>query len=195
MNMKRFGVISIALFALFVFAIVTSYQLGVKEALRQASVNIDVGTYSIHVTVWIQRAGESEPTFWSHHSGVLTNVGKDFIEGKLGNSAFANATSYAVYISLSSDTSAPSSSWINIPAEITSGGLERAAGTYQSTGTGVWTISHQFTASATQTNVQLTGLNWNSGANTGSLMCSDTFTAVTLNSGDKLTITWTITVS
>ena len=73
-------------------------------------------------------------------------------------------------------------------------GLARSAGTYTSTGAGVWTIVYQFTATDAHVNVQLTGLQWAvSGDN--NLLGADTFTATTLANGDKLTVTWTITVT
>jgi hypothetical protein len=122
-------------------------------------------------------------------------VGKNFIEGILGNDAFANATHYIQYGSLSTSATAFSAAWINIPSEITTGGLERAEMTYASTGDGVWTLTYQWTAGATHTDVQRVGFNWDSVANDGSLAWADTFTPVTLNSGDKLTMTGTTTAT
>jgi len=168
---------------------ILTYQQGYYTGLAQVKPELE-----IHVNVLVEHAdGTVEGPF--HHAGTLTNTGKEYIEGKLGNNAFANNTAFAEYITLSTDTSSPSATWINIPSEITTGGLARAQGTYTSTGTGQWKIEKQFTASATHTNVQLTGLNWASGASSGSLMCADTFTAVTLNSGDKITVTWMVSVS
>jgi hypothetical protein len=158
---------------------------------RDATLSIDISTYSFHVTTEIQRAGEDESTFWSHHAGVLTNIGADWIEDQLGDSP---STQPADYISLSTDATSPVATWTQIISEIASGGLSRAQGTYASTGTGQWTISYQWTASATHTNVQLTGLQYGSSGD-NNLLAADTFTPVTLNSGDKLTVTWTITVS
>lgn len=158
----------------------------------QQTINAKLGsTLEFHVTVYIQRVGDEQPILWSHHPGVLTTIGKNWIEDQLGDSPSADP---AKWISLSTSSSSPSASWTQIPSEITTGGLARAAGTYSSTGDGQWTISYQFTASATHTDVQLTGLQWASSGD-GNLLCADTFTPVTLNSGDKITITWTVTVS
>lgn len=178
-------------------ALVAFLSFGYGASLeRRAALSIDVGTYSLHVTVYIQRAGEEEPTYWDHHAGTLTTIGKNYIEGKLGDSSYANNTKFADDISVSTSTDSPAEAWTQIPTEITTGGLERASGTYASTGDGVWTVSHQFTASATHTNVQLTGLQWDATAGSNNdLLGADTFTPVTLNSGDKLTVTWTITAS
>ena len=44
--------------------------------------------------------------------------------------------------------------------------------------------------------VQLTGLNWDVTDDSNmDLLAADTFAAVTLENGDKLTVTWTITVT
>jgi len=188
---KRLTVVTLALVALVTVVAVVAFQAGYY---RYAKLNIDVGTNSLHVTVYVQRVGE-EPVFWSHHAGVLTTIGKNYIEGKLGDSSYANNTDFADDISVSTSTDSPAAGWTQIPTEITSGGLERASSTYASTGDGVWTISHQFTASATHTNVQLTGLQWRLTPLDNTLLGADTFTPVTLNSGDKLTVTWTVTVT
>ena len=78
-------------------------------------------------------------------SNLVVDIGKDWVEDQLGDSP---GTDPAKWISLSTDASALSAAWTQIPTEITTGGLARAAGTYASTGTGVWTISNTFTATA-----------------------------------------------
>lgn len=188
MNKKRLSLISLGLIAILTVVAIFAFQAGVYY--RDATLNLDVGTSSLHVTVYVQRVGE-ENKYWDHHAGVLTTIGLNWIEDQLGDSPDTNP---AKWISVSMDTGSPVVGWTQIPAEIVSGGLTRAAGTYTSTGDGVWTIDYQFTASATHTDVQLTGLQYAvSGDN--NLLGADTFTPVTLNSGDKLTVTWTITVT
>jgi hypothetical protein len=144
------------------------------------------------VTGTMVQDGDEYTIDWSYHAGVLTVIGKNWIEDQLGDSP---STDPAKWISLSTSVSAPSSAWTQIPTEITTGGLERALGAYTSTGDGVWTIYKQFTASATHTNVQLTGSQWAITPLDGNLVWSDTITPATLNSGDKLNLTQTITLS
>lgn len=93
-----------------------------------------------------------------HHEGynLLTNTGKDWIEQQLSGSV--NASQCAKYIALSSDTGTPQATDTVLTGEITSGGLARAAGTYTSTGVGQWKVEKQFTATATHTAVQKSGL-------------------------------------
>lgn len=185
----------VALIGVFVIAAsmigVAAFAFYQGIAYRNAELYVIVGTNSFHVTTWIQRAGETEWTFWSHHAGVLTTIGQNWIEDQMGDSP---STDPAKWISVSTSASSPSSAWTQIPTEIASGGLTRAAGTYASTGDGTWTISYEFTASGTHTSVQLTGLQW-AVSGDGNLLASDTFTPVTLNSGDKLTVTWSASVS
>ncbi len=140
--------------------------------------------------MWLTRVGE-EPEFISHHAGTLTTIGKNWIEGIMGD---AVGTTVAEWISLSLSTDSPAAGWTQIPVEIVAGGLERAAGTYASTGDGVWTIEYQWTSSATHVNVQLCGFQYGASGD-GNLLWADTFSPVTLNSGDKLTVTGTTTIS
>jgi len=146
---------------------------------------------NIHVTVWIKRAGDKEPTFWSHHAGVLTTIGKNWLEDQIGDSP---STDSAHWISVSTSASGPSAAWTQIPTEIASGGLTRQAGTYASTGDGTWTITTTFTATTTHTSVQLTGENYAvSGDN--NLLGADTFTPVTLGDQDQLIVQFSNSVS
>jgi len=129
---------------------------------------------------------------------LLVDQGKDYILELMSGIDQVGATpgtDYAKYISLSNNTTAPSASWTVIPDEITSGGLERAAGTCTRNAVGNWTCEHTFTASASFTGVQLTGLNWNGTAGAQSLVAAAQFSAVNLEANDQLQIKWTITVS
>ena len=168
----------------------TQYEVDAELILE-----IETG-YCAHITVTVQRAGSDvieliKDGVAINNAGTLTTLGKNWIEDQLGDSP---STDPAEWISLSLNVSAPAAGWTEIPNEIVANGLERAASTYTSTGNGVWTIAHQWTASDAHVAVQLTGLQYaNAGDN--NLLCADTFAAVTLASGDKLTVTWTITVT
>ena len=190
---KKLALLSIALtfvITIGVYADLSHYKT------REAELEIDVGTMSLHMHAEVEFVNGTILDL-GYHAGVLTTIGKNYIEGKLGDSAYGNNTDFADDISVSTSTDTPLATWTEIPTEITTGGLERASGTYDA-GTpddGIWTISHQFTASATHTDVQLTGLQWRLTPLDGNLLGADTFTKVTLNSGDKLTVTWTVTVT
>jgi len=140
--------------------------------------------------MWQEPDG-SYSILWSRHAGVLTTIGKNWIEDQMGDSPSADP---AKWIALSCNVTAPSAAWTQIPNEIVVNGLERAAGTYASTGNGVWTESKQFTASGAHVSVQLVGIQW-ADAGDNNLLWADTFAPVTLANGDKLTITATTTVT
>ena len=158
---------------------------------REAELNLDVSFHSFHVTAWVKRAGEDGWQFVSHHAGVLTTIGANWIEDQLGDSP---STDPAKWVSVSTSSSSPSAAWTQIPTEIASGGLTRAAGTYASTGDGAWTITVTFTSTTDHTDVQLTGLQWASSGD-NNLLASDVFTPVTLGNGDQLTVEWSDSVS
>jgi len=101
---------------------------------------------------------------------------------------FSTAGDIAKYIALSCNSGSPAAGWTSIPEEITTGGLERAAGTYSGDGTGVCKLEHQFTASATHIDVQLMGLL--DAVAAGNLYFAATITPATLISGDQLTAKW-----
>lgn len=197
MNKKRFamGFLLIA-----VCAVVAAVYLNAPQ-YRKAELNIRYGSTlgynepepdsNIHVTVWVKRAGSTVWQFWDHHAGVLTTIGKNFIKGKLGDSAYGANGEFADDISLSTDTGSPAVGWTQIPTEITTGGLDRNTGTYASTGDGTWTITYTFTATAGHTDVQLTGLQWLvTDGSDNNLLAADTFTPVSLVSDDQLTVEW-----
>lgn len=141
---------------------------------------------------WNEETGTYDDPFYHHESSnLMVNIGMDWVEDQLGDSP---ALDPAKWISLSSDTGTPVVGWTQIPVEIAAGGLTRAAGAYLSTGVGIWTIAHMFTATAAHTNVQLTGLQW-AASGDGNLMAANTFTAVSLAIDDALTITWELTLS
>ena len=146
----------------------------------------DVGL-EIHVEMWHYRDGEL--ISYSHHPGVLTTLGQNWIEDQLGDSP---ATDPAKWIAVSNDAGSPSAAWIVIPSEITTGGMGRAVGTYVDNGDGAWNITKTFSPSASGS-CQLTGLYW---ALAGDfLLCADTFTQVNYEDGDSVTIKWSLSAS
>ncbi|AIC14278.1 phage tail fiber protein [Nitrososphaera viennensis] len=175
----------IALAALMVFVIPSSALVGAQN------VTTDGLTPHGYVVVSVTRDGQE--IYHSEDHNLITNAGKDFIAQQIGAST-GLASEGAHYIALTTDGTAPAATDTTLASEITSGGLARASGTYAHTsGTNTFTVSNTFTASATHTNVQKAGLFTASSG--GTMMAENTFTAVSLASGDQLTITWTITLS
>lgn len=151
------------------------------------------GAFDINVHVQaIHRDSDGNILGFSSNAGVLTTIGKNWIEDQLGDSP--NATSTAQYIALSNDAGAPSAAWLVIPNEIAANNLTRAQGAYTSTGDGVWTCIYTFTASGVQA-VQLVGVNWDASGSNNCLLFADQITSASMEANDTLEITATITIS
>jgi hypothetical protein len=160
------------------------------SALVGSQVTTDSLSPHGYVTVSVTRDGQEIYRHEDHN--LITNAGRDFISAQIGSTSAA--TNGANYIALSTDTGEPAATDTTLASEITTGGLARAQGDYShTTGTNTYTITETFTASATHTAVQKAGLF--TAASSGTMMAENTFTPVTLASGDQLTITWTITLS
>ena len=148
------------------------------------SLNLDPP--EVHVTMRHYRNGVLID--WSHHAGVVTTAGLNWIEDQLGDTP---STDPAKWIALSNDPSAPNVGWTEIPGEISTGGMGRSAGTYTSTGDGVWQIEFVYSPTG-DGSCQLTGLYYTSSG--AGLLASDTITLINYQADtDTVTITWEIT--
>jgi hypothetical protein len=131
---------------------------------------------------------------------MLTNAGKDFIAAQVGG---AGGTATATYIGLTANATAPAASDTTLAtgggAEIATGGLTRALGTYaHSGGTAVYTISKTFTTTGSDSlpvTIAKVGLFTAVSAGTMVFETALSPTATLSASGDTLTITQTVTLS
>jgi len=146
-----------------------------------------------NVHVLIERDGKIILSESSHN--LLMDIGAEYVEDGLTNSTFINVEGLPTYISLSSNTTAVAATDTQILEEITAGGLERATGTITDNANGNWSVAKEFTATATHVSVQKVGLNWKAGNTDNCLLAQNTFLSTTLGSGDKITVTWTLTVT
>lgn len=122
---------------------------------------------------------------------LRTTVGADWQADVMGNDT---QPASAQWIGLTTNSTAPAAGDTTLTGEIASGGLSRAEGVYAHTnGTSSYTITNTFTASATHTAVAKAGLFNASSAGTMAFTTLLNSTA-TLNSGDTLTITWTVNI-
>ena len=143
-----------------------------------------------YVVVSVLRGG-NEVYHWEDHN-LITNGGKDFIAQQIGATS-GLGTNGANYIALTNDATAPAATDTTLASEIATNGLTRAQGAYAHTaGTNTFTITKTFTATATQS-AQKAGLF--TASSVGTMLAETAFTSVTLNNGDTLTITWTITLN
>ena len=146
-----------------------------------------------YVTVIKNVGRPDEQVLCLNKPNLLTNGGRDWMIAQVYTNTSAG-TRGSGFIALTSDTGAPAAGDTALASEITTGGLNRADATTKSHtgGTNSTTIQHTFTASATHTAVQKSGLfNASSGV---TLSHENTFTAVTLQSSDTLQVTWTTTL-
>jgi uncharacterized membrane protein len=141
------------------------------------------------VTVQVKRADGNVEIVSKDVPNLVTTAGRDWIHGQVYNSG---TTDEALYIALTVNSDVPAAGDTQLTGEISTGGLERAAGSVTHTaGTNTTSIAKTFTASGTHTAVQKSGLF--TASTSGTMVHENSFSSVNLTNGDQLTITWTIT--
>lgn len=108
------------------------------------------------------------------------------------------------FIALGNGTTTETNSDTDLVTEHTITGLTTAAGAVTftnstggagtSTGAAIISITKQFTNSGSSTSVSEAGLFNDTAVNTNAMFARKTFTPVTLNNGDALTVTWSINI-
>jgi hypothetical protein len=140
---------------------------------------------------------------------LMTNAGITFlaIQAYGGNSGGSILTNGGNFVGVTATAITPARTDTDLGGssanELTTNGFARAQGTVApspisgaSLGAVSFTITNTFTASATQNNVQGSGLFTAAGPPTaGTMMHEATFTSTNFSSGDKLQIVWTISLS
>ena len=189
---KKYYIV-LPILALMVFSIV-----GISRNQEQNQVNSQdtLIRYSSNVCTSVLRAdGNKEELGCS--SNLLTTAGKNLIKNYLGTSQGDSVD----YIALCNQTLGTASGGCSDPAvgnttlssEYTQGGLARAQGTYLSNSDGNWSITYTFTATDDALETNMTGL-FNASSD-GTLFALNTFTDVTLQTNDQLSVNWTIGTS
>jgi hypothetical protein len=119
---------------------------------------------------------------------LRTTAGGDWQASVMGNTSAPPAT--CNYIALTNDAGAPAAGDTTLASEIATNGLSRAQGVYAHTnGTASFTIQKVFSATGTQASQKAALFNASS---VGTMCFENTYTSVTVNNGDTLTVTWTI---
>lgn len=163
---------------------------------KQRRVEDHVGEKGIHgyITVQVYRHLEDRwETIDSYHHNLLTTDGRDFYHAQVLTNTSAG-TRGSGFLAVTVNTGAPAAGDTTLAGEITTGGLARADATTKThtDNTNSTTIEHEWTASATHTDVQKTALFNASSA--GVMTHEGTFTAASLISGDKLKVTYVINI-
>ena len=145
--------------------------------------------YNSMVCIKVKRAnGEVEDLGCEHN--ILYDSGKELIEDLLGNTGSGGPANVIALCDASLGCGEPVADASETFNEITSCGLAPATGTYQSVGTGNWTISHTFTSTCDNVQTNVTRLRTGTGTN----FAGRSFTLATLQKDDQLQITWYIWV-
>jgi hypothetical protein len=150
-------------------------------------------SYRGHVEVYKIPAGTETLQKIADKDNLLVTNGKTYIRTQIGSGG-AVASSSAKYISLSNDATSPNAAWLDIPTEITTNALGRAAATYATNGTGAWNMTYTWTATGAQS-AQLTGLSYGGTPADNTLFAALQFASVTLATNDQLRVIWSISVS
>jgi len=178
-------------------AIVASMAFGF--AMNSTGVNgVNVaGTLNSNNTVVIQvdKMGGEHLTYVVHPN-TMTIIGESATENMLSTGYVTGTTVVQMkYISLGTTPSPADNTAVILASELT-GGVGRATGTVTAPVSPTWntySVSNKFTANATTTE-NCAGLHWSAAASSsGNLWAYASFTPVTTNSGDNITITWTVT--
>ena len=121
---------------------------------------------------------------WVHN--LRTNAGINWQYGQMAGTTAAVCT----YIALSNSGATPAATDTALASEITTNGLARANGTPAHTSNATsYTLSYTFTATGSQSAQNAGMLNASS---SGTLCFENTFSQVSMNSGDTLAVTWTV---
>lgn len=161
---------------------------------RQRTCEDKTSTKGIHgfVTVKVYRhLIDKWETIDQYHPNLLTTDGRDFFHQQVYINTAAG-TRGANYLAVTTDSGAPAAGDTTLTGEIAAGGLARADSTtktHADNGNSS-TIEHEWTASASHTNVQKCALFNNSSG--GTMTHEGTFTAASLISGDKLKVTYVL---
>lgn len=150
------------------------------------------------VTVRVIRQGKV--IFEETNHNLKTTGGVDAIFQLL----FGSQPAVAKFLYLSTNTTAPAagdcpagSTTCTLTGVLTSNGLAPAAATFSHTnGASTATLSYTWTASTAGTsNIQEAGISNSITPGSGTVLFENTFTPVSLNVGDQIQLTWTITIS
>jgi hypothetical protein len=166
----------------------------VRKALAAISETMGAGRLNTITPVIMRKDGTVEVGETVKNSRV--DAGASFVANQISGTVAA----VAKYLALTSSTTlSPAKGDTTLASEITTNGLARASATYGGytapsslNGTASFTLTYTWTATATQT---VGGIGIFNAASAGTLLAEAALSQnYTLNSGDSLAITYTITI-
>jgi hypothetical protein len=193
MNNAKIGILiaSVAVIA-FSFIAISSPILNADNSGSKTLVH-----YDGWVDIWKTNALTGQVThILNHKHNQITSIGQTFIVNKL-NSVDTNNSNRTLAMVLASNGTAPSIAWTKITDELNSSGLARnTTGQFSMNGTNGFNVSSTWTATSPQSNVELTGLQWeNASMSDGNLFAAVQFSNTSLLTNDQIAVTWQVTIS
>jgi len=170
---------------------------GIKATIMMMRENIEHHTIHGWVTVIKNKGKPDEQVLCKDVHNLLVDNGRDEIHQISYTEGSATVGGGFKYIAVSTNATSPSTQDATMAGEVNSGGLERAVDTTptHTVGTNQSVLDNLFTATASHTAVQKSGLFDRTGSQgTGILSHEGTFTSANLVSTDTLDVTWTITL-
>lgn len=186
---KNYAILPVfILFAIGMIGLAFNGQNGNSQSLSEPVLLSDGPQY--HSMVVFRKNDE---VIDSHHN-LLTDEGKKFLTSQMGGTPSAESANGVDQILLG-NTTAPVAGSTSHPGEITDCGLTVQSITWSETSTGNMTGSYEWTSSCDNEVVNSTGLECSACGATIDYFAGTTFTDTTLQSDDKLNITWYVWVS
>lgn len=122
---------------------------------------------------------------------LRTTAGITYVCDSIGNSGSRPVV--CDWMALSENGAVPAVGDTVLTGEITTNGLQRVQATYAHSGANTFfTLAHTWTSAGVFTTVQKAALF--NGSSGGTLVLENTFTPTALQSGDQITVTWTVNV-
>lgn len=119
---------------------------------------------------------------------VVTTIGKTQARDYFS----AGDTDITKYLAVSNDAS-PADSWTKLATEKTTANLTRATGTVANVNTTAYQVTYEFMSSADSQTLQCLGIHWIVTSDSdNNLFAAGAFTQTTLNTNDKLQVTYTL---
>ena len=202
MTKKQIGIMAV----IFSVALLAGLFIGIQNN-AVASKTVYITTHGIAqdtVTV-VERNAQGQIVYTYEGHNLLTTEGSSYLIGAMSNTTNDGATTKAVYMTCSTNSTTPAVTWTSYGANNEQGttqGLGRTAAltpTYglctTASGTSTYfTVTNTWTANGTVSAIVALGLNWKATANSTDLIAVAAITSASVVSGDTLQGTWNVTV-
>ena len=201
-HLKTMGLLGIVAIAVGMVGIneVSANPLAVSDSAKSNSG--EKSTFLGHIIVTV-RDQEGNIKAYRQTDNIVTAGGHNCAANLLFGTAFANCTGPATfqYIGLTNATFTPAAGDTTITNEQVNGGMQRQAGTISAaqvatsgTNSAIAQIAKTFTYSGTSSRT-VSGSGLFDASSAGNMFADHTFSTVTLNTNDQLTVQWQITLS